>query len=32
MTAQEFVDEAILAQVRVARDYVAAKYGFRNHW
>ena len=32
MTAREFVDEAILAQVRVARDYVAAKYGFRNHW
>lgn len=31
MTAREFVAEAIFAQVRVARDYVA-KYGFRNHW
>lgn len=27
-----FVDAAILKQVRVGREYVAAKYGFRNHW
>jgi carbazole 1,9a-dioxygenase len=32
MPASEFVDPEILAQVRVGRDYVAAKYGFRNHW
>ncbi len=32
MVADEFVDPAILARVRVGRDYVAAKYGFRNHW
>lgn len=28
----EFVSADILAQVRVGRDYVAAKYGFRNQW
>jgi carbazole 1,9a-dioxygenase terminal dioxygenase component len=27
-----FVDPALLERVRVAREYVAAKYGFRNHW
>jgi len=27
-----FVDASILKQVRVGREYVAAKYGFRNHW
>ncbi len=27
-----FVDESILDQVKVGRGYVAAKYGFRNHW
>ncbi|MCB1746872.1 MAG: Rieske 2Fe-2S domain-containing protein [Gammaproteobacteria bacterium] len=27
-----FVDAALLARVRVGREYVAAKYGFRNHW
>jgi carbazole 1,9a-dioxygenase len=27
-----FVDPAILARIRVGREYVAAKYGFRNHW
>lgn len=27
-----FVDESILERVRVGRAYVAAKYGFRNHW
>lgn len=32
MPATEFVDPEILAQVRVGRAYVAAKYGFRNHW
>ncbi len=32
MTGKEFVDPDILGRVRVARDYVAAKYGFRNHW
>ena len=32
MAAKGFVDEALLARIRVGRDYVAAKYGFRNHW
>lgn len=32
MAATGFVDPDILAQVKVGRDYVAAKYGFRNHW
>lgn len=32
MAEQGFVDEAILDKVRVGRNYVAAKYGFRNHW
>lgn len=32
MATGEFVDAEILARVRVGRDYVAAKYGFRNHW
>lgn len=27
-----FVDPDILAKVRVGREYVEAKYGFRNHW
>jgi carbazole 1,9a-dioxygenase len=27
-----FVDSAILDRVAVGREYVAAKYGFRNHW
>lgn len=27
-----FVDPAILDRVRVGREYVAAKFGFRNHW
>nr|BAJ61377.1 terminal oxygenase component of carbazole 1,9a-dioxygenase [carbazole-degrading bacterium OC6S] len=27
-----FVSEEILKKVRVGKDYVAAKYGFRNHW
>lgn len=27
-----FVDAAILDQVRIGREYVAAKFGFRNHW
>lgn len=27
-----FVDPSILDRVRVGREYVAAKYGFRNHW
>lgn len=31
-TTAGFVDPALLAQVRVGREYVAAKYGFRNHW
>lgn len=30
--SQGFVDPAILERVRVGREYVAAKYGFRNHW
>ncbi len=33
MTEKEgFVDEGILDQVKIGRGYVAAKYGFRNHW
>ena len=32
MAGKGFVDDALLARVRVGRDYVAAKYGFRNHW
>ena len=32
MTAKGFVDDELLARVRVGREYVAAKYGFRNHW
>jgi carbazole 1,9a-dioxygenase terminal dioxygenase component len=27
-----FVPQEILDRVRVGREYVAAKYGFRNHW
>ena len=27
-----FVDAQILDRVRVGREYVAAKFGFRNHW
>ncbi len=27
-----FVDEKILDQVKIGPGYVAAKYGFRNHW
>lgn len=30
--ADGFVDPAILDKVKIGRDYVAAKYGFRNHW
>ncbi len=30
--APGFVDVAILDRVRIGREYVAAKYGFRNHW
>ncbi|WP_332812913.1 Rieske 2Fe-2S domain-containing protein [Sphingomonas sp.] len=32
MSKAAFVDPALLKQVKVGRDYVAAKYGFRNHW
>ena len=32
MGPKEFVDEEILSNVRVGREYIAAKYGFRNHW
>lgn len=32
MEDQGFVDPKILRKVAVGRDYVAAKYGFRNHW
>ena len=32
MAREGFVDAEILARVRIGRDYVAAKYGFRNHW
>ena len=32
MSSTHFVDPDVLARVRVARNYVAAKYGFRNHW
>jgi len=31
-TQEGFVDDRILDQVRGGRGYVAAKYGFRNHW
>ena len=27
-----FVDSEVLDKVRVGREYVAAKFGFRNHW
>nr|BAH60853.1 terminal oxygenase component of carbazole 1,9a-dioxygenase [carbazole-degrading bacterium OC11S] len=27
-----FVSEEILDKIRVGKEYVAAKYGFRNHW
>nr|BAH60859.1 terminal oxygenase component of carbazole 1,9a-dioxygenase [carbazole-degrading bacterium OC13S] len=27
-----FVSDEILKKIRVGKDYVAAKYGFRNHW
>lgn len=30
--AAGFVPREVLDRVRVGRDYVAAKYGFRNHW
>ena len=32
MASSDFVDAEILGRVRVGREYVAAKYGFRNHW
>lgn len=32
MTETGFVDPDILSKVKVGRDYVAAKFGFRNHW
>jgi len=31
-TQAGFVPQEILDRVRVGRDYVAAKYGFRNYW
>jgi carbazole 1,9a-dioxygenase len=31
-TPAGFVPQEILDRVRVGREYVAAKYGFRNHW
>jgi carbazole 1,9a-dioxygenase len=31
-TSTGFVDQAVLDRVRVGREYVAAKLGFRNHW
>ncbi|HEX5377156.1 MAG TPA: Rieske 2Fe-2S domain-containing protein [Phenylobacterium sp.] len=32
MTDEGFVDPEILSKIKVGRDYVAAKFGFRNHW
>lgn len=32
MPEGSFVDPQILDKVRVGKEYVAAKYGFRNHW
>ncbi|AWW74410.1 carbazole dioxygenase [Erythrobacter sp. KY5] len=32
MTSGGFVEPEIIEKVRVGKDYVAAKYGFRNHW
>ncbi len=32
MAKNGFVDAEILEKVPYGRDYVAAKYGFRNHW
>jgi carbazole 1,9a-dioxygenase len=32
MTMAEWVAPEILERVRVGRNYVRAKYGFRNHW
>lgn len=31
-TKRTFVDPQILDRIRVGREYVSAKYGFRNHW
>lgn len=30
--AHGFVDQAIIDKVKIGKGYVAAKYGFRNHW
>ena len=30
--ADGFVDPAVLDKVKVGKGYIAAKYGFRNHW
>lgn len=32
MTTDSFVDPELLARVRIAPEYVAAKFGLRNHW
>ena len=32
MLEEEFVPQRILDQVSLGKDYVRAKYGFRNHW
>jgi len=31
-TQTGFVDTALLERVKIGREYVAAKFGFRNHW
>ena len=32
MSTSSFVDSSILDKVRIGREYVEAKFGFRNHW
>jgi carbazole 1,9a-dioxygenase terminal dioxygenase component len=32
MSPNSFVDSDILEKVRIGREYVEAKFGFRNHW
>lgn len=32
MSPNSFVDSNILDKVRIGREYVEAKFGFRNHW
>lgn len=32
MSPNSFVDSNILEKVRIGREYVEAKFGFRNHW